>query len=188
MAKTVKKVKKVNKTIEVNKMSIKEISDLLKEKDNATTLKKIVARVTLDRLINGYDDKNIDAATGKPKHIPGLKDFCNELTDDIINTPYDAIKQELQDSNLIGEDEEPIIKIGEDIAVSLASHTSVVFELDKDLKESNAVVPEMYKKHTVSLDKKKLEEAFKDGTLPDPLKPYCSSRTVTITKMTQKKI
>jgi hypothetical protein len=174
------------RTIEIPKlMSLSEVGAMLKNLENASPISKIVAQVTLGRLINGYDSKEIDSATGKPKHTPGLKDFFSEITDEIVNTSYEDIKAGLIAEGKLCAGEEPVIKIGDDIAVSLGTHTGSIFEIDSDIKD---ILPDRYKKQIIVINKEQIKEDYEKDLLPTAMRSYCSSHKVTVTKMTQRKL
>lgn len=88
----------------------------------------------------------------------------------------------------------PVIEVhmatGETVAVTLSTKTSSGFDASglKDKAVLDTVVPDKYKKYSVTLDTKALEEAFNNGTLEDLLKSYCSVSPTTITAMRRTKV
>ena len=71
------------------------------------------------------------------------------------------------------------------IKVTLFSKEDSGFDASglKEKSVLDSIVPEKYKKRTVTLDTRALEAAFTDGTLEDMLKSYCSVAPSTVTAM-----
>lgn len=123
--------------------------------------------------------------------IGALKHYDEHLKEVLRTTKYEDILDSLASRALIGDKEEKVVidvttKLGEKIGATLYEDVDSCFVVAKDLSDKavlDTVVPDKYKKISVLLDKKKIEEDFEKGTLPDTLKIYCSKSPMKITKI-----
>ncbi len=123
--------------------------------------------------------------------IAQLKPVIEKLKEDIRSTKYDDLVEKLVDEGkLSSKDSKPVVeittKLGDVIKVTISSDVDNGFSVSKELSEKEileSLVPDKYKKTTVSLDKKAVEADFDAGTLPDILKGYVSKTPVEITKL-----
>ena len=123
--------------------------------------------------------------------IAALKNLNDNIKEKLRTSKYDEILESLESRALIGDKEgkvavEVTTKLGEVVTATIYKDTDSCFEVSKCMSDKailDTVVPDKYKKVSVLLDKKRLEEDFEAGTLPDTLKIYCSKSPVEITKI-----
>lgn len=123
--------------------------------------------------------------------IAQLKAVSEKLKEGIRSTKYDDLVEKLVDEGkLSSKDSKPVVeittKLGDVIKVTISSDVDNGFSVSKEMSEKEileSLVPDKYKKTTVSLDKKAIEADFDAGTLPDILKGYVSKTPVEITKL-----
>ena len=162
--------RKIKRTIEINEEDI-SVKDILKD-ENATVEQMIAAQVILE------------------DQIEMLKACTNITTEKIKEKKYDDVVGDFETRGLMNSWESPVIQIntkyGGIIEVSLSKGEESGFTIDKKLSDKtvlDSVVPQAYKKVSILLDKKKVEEDFEAGTLPPVLKTYCSKAPFEVLKM-----
>lgn len=76
-------------------------------------------------------------------------------------------------------------KLGDLIKVTISETEESGFDISgmKDKSVIETLVPEKYKKVSVSLDAKAIEADYDAGTLPDALKSYCSKAPARVIKL-----
>ena len=124
------------------------------------------------------------------KDLGDLKETNKMIAQTIESTEYDSIIKNLVDTGLLSsESESPefVIKAkdGTKIAVTMSGAHDDQFEVDTSLaaKSTLDMVPDQYKKVSITLDKKAMEADFNAGVLPSALKRFCSKNPVDITKL-----
>ena len=139
-----------------------KLKDILSD-DNATPEMLIAASVILE------------------DQIESLKACANIVDEKIKSNKFDDVIADAASRGLIQSWEEPKItietKYGGKIIATIAKGEDDGFKIDKALSEKstlNSVVPAAYKKTSVVLDRKKIEDDFNAGVLPTILKSYCS--------------
>lgn len=123
--------------------------------------------------------------------IAALKNLNDHVKQMLRATRYEDIVDNLSARSLIDDKEGKIAveittKLGDVVTATVYKDIDTCFEVSKDMSDKDVlstVVPDKYKKVSVLLDKKRLEEDFDAGTLPDTLKGYCSKSPVEITKI-----
>lgn len=121
----------------------------------------------------------------------GLTKLSEQLTKSVEETSLDDIQSDLVERGLChvtGTDFTPVIKIGDRVKIKLSSKDKKTFNVLKEIKDVESLIPDKYLKKTVAIDKAAFEKAYEDGTLEDIFKSYVSSTTSVITKMTAKEI
>lgn len=136
---------------------------------NATPIEQIIAiKVLLDDEVTRY------------------KGYIDFLEEKIKNSDYEA---NLKSRGLIedGDKVEVAVKTryGDDITVTVSKGTDSGFNIDalKEKSVMDSVVPDAYKKISVTLDKKKLESDYDAGLLSEDIKRFIKKDPKIITKL-----
>ena len=136
---------------------------------NATPIEQIIAiKVLLDDEVSRY------------------KGYIDFLEEKIKNSDYEA---NLKSRGLIedGDKVEVAVKTryGDDITVTVSKGTDSGFNIDalKEKSVMDSVVPDAYKKISVTLDKKKLESDYDAGLLSEDIKRFIKKDPKIITKL-----
>ena len=154
-------------------------------KENDLDIAKLVANGTKK------PEEMIAAIVVLEDQIAALKHLDDHIREMIRTTKYEDILESLESRALIGDKESKVAievttKLGEVVTATIYKDIDSCFQVAKDMSDKtvlDTVVPEKYKKVSVLLDKKRLEEDFEAGTLPDTLKIYCSKSPVEVTKI-----
>lgn len=109
----------------------------------------------------------------------------------ISTNSYEDLKKQYEEESgeILGEDTDLeftiISKTAGTFKVTLKGDTDKRFEIDAGLKAKATLdmVPDSYKTTTISLNKKAIEKAYDEGTLPDYIRKFCSSAPIDITKL-----
>ena len=164
--------RKLTWDIEVNEKEV-SIGNIVKNKGKGKTQDVIAAIVLID------------------EQIAQLKSVNDMLKEKLKNEDFDTIMDEfVMDDDLPCKDYTPVIKVkskyGTEIKVVLSADTENNFEVSKDLSDKSlldSIVPDKYKKYSVTLDKKVMESDYLSGDMPEILKRYCKTSPETVTKM-----
>lgn len=164
--------KKLTWDINVNETELK-ISEIIKNKGEGNP-QDVIAAIALIS-----------------EQIARLKSVNDMLTEHIREKDYDAIVDSLTDEGYLpSRDYAPVIKVkskyGTEVKITLSSDVENNFEVSKDLSDKalmDTVVPDKYKKYSVTLDKKVMESDYLSGAMPEILKRYCKTSPETVTKM-----
>lgn len=123
--------------------------------------------------------------------IARLKIINEALKLSIKNSRYENLVEQLAKEGKISSKEiKPIVEIstamGDTIKVNISKGVDAGFAISDKMTEGEifeTLVPNRYKKTQVSLDKKAVEKAFEDGSLPEILKGYVTKTPVEIVKL-----
>ncbi len=136
-------------------------------------------------------DQKIGALTLIENQIARLKVCQDSLKAEISSSTYEGAVAELTAAGKVSaESAQPVVEIirksGEVISVLLMDGSDNGFEISKEIKEKavlDGLVPDKYKKVSITLDSKAIENDFESGALPDILKPYVSQHPKKVLKL-----
>lgn len=123
-----------------------------------------------------------------------IKVLLSALESGITDKPFDVMIERLKKDGKIGEGEKPVFRVetksGEAVEVHVNASVDKRFEIDPSLstKAALGLVPDEYKKVSVTLDKKVIQNSFEDGTLPEFMRKLCSSAPIDTVKLLRKKV
>lgn len=159
----------MKKVFSINEQDINVGKILRAGVTNATPIEQIIAiKVLLDDEVTRY------------------KGYIDFLEEKIKNSDYEA---NLKSRGLIedGDKVEVAVKTryGDDITVAVSKGTDSGFNIDalKEKSVMDGVVPDAYKKISVTLDKKKLESDYDAGLLSEDIKRFIKKDPKIITKL-----
>ena len=158
--------------IPVNEKDIK-MSELLKMGASAPICEVLATRAILE------------------DQIANMKAIVDQLNDSIKTSTYSERIKEMVDAKIIpSEDSKPMIEVttryGDKITLAMSKGMDsgfVVSDAIKDKAILDSVVPDKYKKVSVTIDKKAMEVDFDEGKLPEILKGYCSKNPTEVLKV-----
>lgn len=109
----------------------------------------------------------------------------------ISTNSYEALKKQYEEESGETLDENTDLefnvfsKTGGTFKVTLKGDNDKRFQIDAGLKAKATLdmVPDSYKTTSVTLNKKAIEKAYDEGTLPDYIRKFCSSAPIDITKL-----
>ena len=169
--------KKVNKVIAIDATGLR-CDEILKKGDLATIYEKVAAAAMLDAAVDQIEADMKILKAHQQQELGYLK-----------SQKYEDHHKTLEADGHVYEDEVPVFEVkmrgGRKATVTMKADTEAKFEIDKALsaKATMDVIPELYKKVNITLNKDMIEKAYKDKTLPELMSRLCSLEEVETTKI-----
>lgn len=159
------------------------VSDIVKMGDGAPVELQVAAWCILKDTIEKLKD-----------NVSQLTTVCGAVEGRVTSKKYEDVMKRLVDEGKIWSvDDKAVFKVttkdGGVINVSMSAGVDKRFEIDPALsaKSTMDIIPEKYKKVSVTLDKAAIEGDYDEGLLPDLLKSYCNKAPVDIIKLRRTK-
>ena len=171
--------RKAKHNVTVDTTTLK-ISEIIKQGKDAP-LEHRIAAVTMMKA-------RIDAIEAQVNEWKGAYEAVYNA---ISTNSYEDLKRQYEEESgeTLGEDTDLeftiISKTAGTFKVTLKGDTDKRFEIDAGLKAKATLdmVPDSYKTVSINLNKKAIEKAYDEGTLPDYIRKFCSSAPIDITKL-----